>query len=336
MRIPGAHAGPMDAAASAATSSAFRPAWWLRNARRARPSSCCCPIPHLSSISPLSPAAFSTSIPQTTSFSILPARPASAGVADVVAALAGIGRGAEQRAAHAGGRPVRPPGDGLGEGRGRTGCVQQERRTERGPGQGLRPRRPGFKGVFAVIVRRAPGNVWDVEHTADGRIRRIKRKVPRPWVNHYAFHMPGHDPRGCRAARPTPPAGPPRRSPRRRHRHQPSSCPCRDAGPPRALPEPGGIHVLGARHQGRPAPQGRTVFGESRSLRPQEVPLQGIGRQDPAFTPIPRGPLGSSRDGRPAPAPRQGRLAAPRGGSHVPQRPQAPYQQRPGPTLRRC
>ena len=42
-----------------------------------------------------------------------------------------------------------------------------------------------FEGVFAVIVRRAPGNVWDVEHTAAGRIR---RKKPRPW-DHYAFHI---------------------------------------------------------------------------------------------------------------------------------------------------
>ena len=55
------------------------------------------------------------------------------------------------------------------------------------------PDDPGFEGVFAVIVRRAPGNVWDVEQTADGRIRRIKRKVPRPWVNHYAFHIMDRD-----------------------------------------------------------------------------------------------------------------------------------------------
>ncbi len=45
------------------------------------------------------------------------------------------------------------------------------------------------EGVFAIIVGRAPGNVWDVEHTADGRIRSIKRKDPRSWVNHYAFHI---------------------------------------------------------------------------------------------------------------------------------------------------
>ena len=59
--------------------------------------------------------------------------------------------------------------------------------------RGYVPGDPGFEGVFAVIVRRAPGNVWDVEHTADGRIRRIKRKVPRPWVNHYAFHIMDRD-----------------------------------------------------------------------------------------------------------------------------------------------
>ena len=41
-----------------------------------------------------------------------------------------------------------------------------------------------------VIVRRAPGNVRDVEHTADGRIR---RKEPRSWVNHYAFHIMDRD-----------------------------------------------------------------------------------------------------------------------------------------------
>ena len=36
------------------------------------------------------------------------------------------------------------------------------------------------EGVFVVIMGWAPGNVWDGEHTVDGRIRRIKRNVPRP------------------------------------------------------------------------------------------------------------------------------------------------------------
>ena len=51
------------------------------------------------------------------------------------------------------------------------------------------PGDPGFEGVFLIVVGRAPGNVWDVQHTADDRIRRIKRKEPRAWVNHYHFHI---------------------------------------------------------------------------------------------------------------------------------------------------
>ncbi len=64
---------------------------------------------------------------------------------------------------------------------------------ENGTRRGYLPDDPSYEGVFVVIVRRAPGNVWDVEHTADGRIRRIKRRVPRPWVNHYAFHIMDRD-----------------------------------------------------------------------------------------------------------------------------------------------
>ena len=33
------------------------------------------------------------------------------------------------------------------------------------------PKDPGFEGIFLIIVNRAPGNVWNVQHTADGRIR---------------------------------------------------------------------------------------------------------------------------------------------------------------------
>jgi hypothetical protein len=51
------------------------------------------------------------------------------------------------------------------------------------------PEDPSFEGVFLIVVGRAPGNVWDVQHTADGRIKDIKRKEPRAWVNHYHFHI---------------------------------------------------------------------------------------------------------------------------------------------------
>lgn len=59
--------------------------------------------------------------------------------------------------------------------------------------EGRIPTDPAFEGVFLIIVGRAPGKVWDVEHTADGRIRGIKRKEPRAWVNHYAFHLMDRD-----------------------------------------------------------------------------------------------------------------------------------------------
>src|SRR5688572_16793843 len=53
--------------------------------------------------------------------------------------------------------------------------------------QGHLPEDPTFQGIFLVVVGRAPARVWQVQHTADGRIRRIERKAP--WVNHYAFHI---------------------------------------------------------------------------------------------------------------------------------------------------
>ena len=49
------------------------------------------------------------------------------------------------------------------------------------------PADPAFRGVFLVLVGRAPAHVWQVQHTSDGRIRCIERKDP--WVNHYAFHI---------------------------------------------------------------------------------------------------------------------------------------------------
>ncbi len=34
--------------------------------------------------------------------------------------------------------------------------------------EGYLPGDPSFEGVFLIVVGRAPGNVWDVQHTADG------------------------------------------------------------------------------------------------------------------------------------------------------------------------
>jgi hypothetical protein len=44
-----------------------------------------------------------------------------------------------------------------------------------------------FTGVFAILVKRAPAPVWDVQTTKDGRIRNLRKKYP--YVKQYAFHI---------------------------------------------------------------------------------------------------------------------------------------------------
>lgn len=45
------------------------------------------------------------------------------------------------------------------------------------------------RGLFLVLVGRAPGPVWDVKKTTQGNIGNIARKEPWPYVNHYYFHI---------------------------------------------------------------------------------------------------------------------------------------------------
>jgi hypothetical protein len=44
-------------------------------------------------------------------------------------------------------------------------------------------------GLFLVLVGRAPGVVWPVRKTSDGKIGDMARKEPWPYVNHYYFHI---------------------------------------------------------------------------------------------------------------------------------------------------
>jgi hypothetical protein len=44
-------------------------------------------------------------------------------------------------------------------------------------------------GLFLVLVGRAPGVVWHVQRTREGKIGNIARKEPWPYVNHYYFHI---------------------------------------------------------------------------------------------------------------------------------------------------
>ncbi len=45
------------------------------------------------------------------------------------------------------------------------------------------------RGLFLVLVGRAPGPVWEVQKTREGKIGNIQRKEPWPYVNHYYFHI---------------------------------------------------------------------------------------------------------------------------------------------------
>ena len=51
------------------------------------------------------------------------------------------------------------------------------------------PDDPEFVGVFAILVGRAPGLVWDVQCSKGGKIVNIRRKEPYPYVNQYSFHI---------------------------------------------------------------------------------------------------------------------------------------------------
>lgn len=44
-------------------------------------------------------------------------------------------------------------------------------------------------GLFMILVARSPALVWDVQMSGTGKIGNIAKKDPRPYVNHYHFHI---------------------------------------------------------------------------------------------------------------------------------------------------
>lgn len=54
------------------------------------------------------------------------------------------------------------------------------------------PKDPTFQGVFCILVSRASAAVWDVKKFDNGSID-IRKKIPRPYVNHYSFHIIDHE-----------------------------------------------------------------------------------------------------------------------------------------------
>jgi len=55
-----------------------------------------------------------------------------------------------------------------------------------------RPAVCDFEGIFAVLVTRRPASVWQAKRFDNSGID-LRRKSPRPWVNHYSFHLVDHE-----------------------------------------------------------------------------------------------------------------------------------------------
>jgi hypothetical protein len=66
-------------------------------------------------------------------------------------------------------------------------CGSDERKHE--IAEQYLPKDPNFVGVFLILVGRAPGPVWDVERSTNGKGLNLARKKPWPYVNHYSFHI---------------------------------------------------------------------------------------------------------------------------------------------------
>lgn len=50
------------------------------------------------------------------------------------------------------------------------------------------PQDPQFRGVFVILVAKAPALVWEVKSCKSGTVH-VQRKTPWPYVNHYHFHL---------------------------------------------------------------------------------------------------------------------------------------------------
>ena len=52
-----------------------------------------------------------------------------------------------------------------------------------------RPQDPAFRGLFAVLVGRAPAPLWEVRHNSQGQITELRRAEQWPLVQHYYFQI---------------------------------------------------------------------------------------------------------------------------------------------------
>ena len=65
-------------------------------------------------------------------------------------------------------------------------CAAGERKDHKA--QEYLPKDPNFRGIFAVLISRAPAPVWEAVRFPNGTLD-LRRKTSFPLVNHYAFHI---------------------------------------------------------------------------------------------------------------------------------------------------
>jgi len=65
-------------------------------------------------------------------------------------------------------------------------CARGERKHELA--EQYLPQDPDYRGLFLILVAKAPGLVWEVKHSDKG-VPHLQRKTPWPYVNHYHFHI---------------------------------------------------------------------------------------------------------------------------------------------------
>ncbi len=61
-------------------------------------------------------------------------------------------------------------------------------KTKHQKAEKLLPQDPAFRGVFAILVARAPGLVWKAWRNDKGKLV-LRRKLPWPLIQHYHFHI---------------------------------------------------------------------------------------------------------------------------------------------------
>jgi hypothetical protein len=66
-------------------------------------------------------------------------------------------------------------------------CEAEERKHEKA--EPYIPQAPDFKGVFLILVGRAPAPLWEVQRNHKNQIVNLYRKKKWPFVNHFHIHL---------------------------------------------------------------------------------------------------------------------------------------------------